>query len=337
MLPASVSLRAIYRERGRLGIGQARTWLRAMPELPEVETVRRGLAPYLEGARIDKRHPQPQGSALSLPARLCQGARRPDHRRRRPPRQIPAVPSLERQDLARPSGHDRRLPLRRRQVQGALALLRAQRRPKARPCGHAPDPSRARASSPSSIPTPAASASWTCSRDEADSPFLAGLGPEPLGNAVQRRGDGRALQRQVGAHQGCPPRPARRRRAGQYLCQRSALARPYPPDRSGQKARPQIRQTLGAARAPRRRRPRRAQRRHRRRRLDAARFPGGRRRQRAISSTASTSTTAKASPATPPAAPAPSSASSSPAARPSTARSARSPRRSLGARLSACA
>ncbi|HVY51167.1 MAG TPA: bifunctional DNA-formamidopyrimidine glycosylase/DNA-(apurinic or apyrimidinic site) lyase [Devosia sp.] len=45
-----------------------------MPELPEVETVRRGLAPYLEGARIDKvrlnrqdlRFPFPKGFARAL-------------------------------------------------------------------------------------------------------------------------------------------------------------------------------------------------------------------------------------------------------------------------------
>lgn len=45
-----------------------------MPELPEVETVRRGLAPYLEGARIDKvtlnrkdlRFPFPRGFAAAL-------------------------------------------------------------------------------------------------------------------------------------------------------------------------------------------------------------------------------------------------------------------------------
>ena len=45
-----------------------------MPELPEVETVRRGLAPYLEGARIDKvtlnranlRFPFPQGFIKAL-------------------------------------------------------------------------------------------------------------------------------------------------------------------------------------------------------------------------------------------------------------------------------
>src|SRR6185369_2227281 len=45
-----------------------------MPELPEVETVRRGLAPYLEGARIDKvtlnrkdlRFPFPRGFVKAL-------------------------------------------------------------------------------------------------------------------------------------------------------------------------------------------------------------------------------------------------------------------------------
>ena len=48
-----------------------------MPELPEVETVRRGLAPYLEGARIaavrlnraDLRFPFPVGFAAALTGR----------------------------------------------------------------------------------------------------------------------------------------------------------------------------------------------------------------------------------------------------------------------------
>ncbi|HCO54815.1 MAG TPA: DNA-formamidopyrimidine glycosylase, partial [Pelagibacterium sp.] len=45
-----------------------------MPELPEVETVRRGLAPYIEGARIeavtlnrpDLRFPFPEGFVAGL-------------------------------------------------------------------------------------------------------------------------------------------------------------------------------------------------------------------------------------------------------------------------------
>jgi formamidopyrimidine-DNA glycosylase len=49
-----------------------------MPELPEVETVRRGLAPYLEGARIDKvtlnrkdlRFPFPRGFAKALEGQI---------------------------------------------------------------------------------------------------------------------------------------------------------------------------------------------------------------------------------------------------------------------------
>ncbi len=49
-----------------------------MPELPEVETVRRGLAPYLEGARIDRvtlnrkdlRFPFPRGFAAALEGQI---------------------------------------------------------------------------------------------------------------------------------------------------------------------------------------------------------------------------------------------------------------------------
>ena len=40
-----------------------------MPELPEVETVRRGLAPVMEGAAIEAVELQPAGSALPASAR----------------------------------------------------------------------------------------------------------------------------------------------------------------------------------------------------------------------------------------------------------------------------
>eukprot|EP01036_Dinobryon_divergens_P048447 gene48447-64991_t len=51
-----------------------------MPELPEVETVRRGLAPYLDGATIDKvtlnrkdlRFPFPRGFAAALEGRIVE-------------------------------------------------------------------------------------------------------------------------------------------------------------------------------------------------------------------------------------------------------------------------
>ena len=38
-----------------------------MPELPEVETVRRGLTPAMEGAVIVQRRCQPARSALAFP------------------------------------------------------------------------------------------------------------------------------------------------------------------------------------------------------------------------------------------------------------------------------
>ena len=56
-----------------------------MPELPEVETVRRGLAPYVEGARIERvtlnrpdlRFPFPAGFAEALTGQstCCSGSR----------------------------------------------------------------------------------------------------------------------------------------------------------------------------------------------------------------------------------------------------------------------
>jgi formamidopyrimidine-DNA glycosylase len=42
-----------------------------VPELPEVETVRRGLAPVMEGQVIVRRG-APPGSALALPERMAE-------------------------------------------------------------------------------------------------------------------------------------------------------------------------------------------------------------------------------------------------------------------------
>ncbi len=52
-----------------------------MPELPEVETVRRGLEPWLTGAKIEKVTLQPRQLALSVSRRLGGGAGGADHNR----------------------------------------------------------------------------------------------------------------------------------------------------------------------------------------------------------------------------------------------------------------
>ena len=62
-------------EKGAHGTPFARA-IAGMPELPEVETVRRGLQPVMEGARIAGVETSPQGSALSVSAVLRRAARR---------------------------------------------------------------------------------------------------------------------------------------------------------------------------------------------------------------------------------------------------------------------
>ena len=90
----SVGLRATYADIGetvaaasRPGEGPARNLVCArrspgMPELPEVETVRRGLQPVMEGARIERvelrrkdlRFPFPERFAERLPGRRSPGS-----------------------------------------------------------------------------------------------------------------------------------------------------------------------------------------------------------------------------------------------------------------------
>ena len=75
-----------------------------MPELPEVETTRRGLAPHLHGPPRHRRHLAPAGSALADSAGDFRAAAGPAHPRYAPPRQIPAARYRARQRPAAP-GH----------------------------------------------------------------------------------------------------------------------------------------------------------------------------------------------------------------------------------------
>ena len=71
-----------------------------MPELPEVETTRRGLAPHLIGRTvIGARHP-PAAPALADSARAAREAAGPAHRRHRTPREISARAHESRQRAA---------------------------------------------------------------------------------------------------------------------------------------------------------------------------------------------------------------------------------------------
>ena len=66
--------------------------------------------------------------------------------------------------------------------------------------------------------------------DEADLPTVIGnLGPEPLGDALQLAHPPRRLPQPPGGRQVRPARPAHRRRRRQHLRRRSPLQRPHPP------------------------------------------------------------------------------------------------------------
>ena len=56
-----------------------------MPELPEVETVRRGLAPAMEGARFSKVELRRGDLRWPLPKDFARAARRQDRDRAGPP------------------------------------------------------------------------------------------------------------------------------------------------------------------------------------------------------------------------------------------------------------
>ena len=77
-----------------------------MPELPEVETTRRGLAPHLEGRRVAGVVLRRPDLRWPIPPEIADAAARPAHRRRAPPRQIPAARHRRRQRAAAP-GHVR--------------------------------------------------------------------------------------------------------------------------------------------------------------------------------------------------------------------------------------
>ena len=144
-----------------------------MPELPEVETTVRGLAPVLEGRRIASVEPRRAGPAPAVPARPAPAADRRARHRPRPPRQIRAdrhrprrhagLPPRHVGPLADRSGRDRQArPSRDRDRRGAAA--RAQRPAPLRLARPRADRRARRATAP-----------------------FAAMGPEPLGDGFRRR------------------------------------------------------------------------------------------------------------------------------------------------------
>ena len=117
-----------------------------MPELPEVETVRLGLAPVMEGAVIDKVDAPPARPPLAVSAALRAAAHRPADRRARPAGEIPPRRPRRRQRPGHASRHVGIVPDRgggRARDRRAL-LPSAEHAPRPRPCRLRPVLGRAR-------------------------------------------------------------------------------------------------------------------------------------------------------------------------------------------------
>ena len=180
-----------------------------MPELPEVETTVRGLAPVLRGAaaRLASRRGAPD-LRRAFPPDLRQRLTGATRHRPRPPRQIrpdrhrprrhPGLPSRHVGPLADRPGRARRpRPFPARDRRGAAA--------------------RAQRSAPLRLARPRADRS--ARTDASRSPTM---GPEPLGAGLRRRLSARGAGRPLGADQGAAARPADRRRPRQHLRLRGA-------------------------------------------------------------------------------------------------------------------
>ena len=239
-----------------------------MPELPEVETVRRGLAPYLEGARIeavrlnraDLRFALPASLPTELPGqvidsvgrrakyllfRLSGGKTLLSHLGMTGSYRFAAFAYKDPSRYYEPTQdekHDHLVFDLAHPVHGRLRLIYND----ARRFGFVD----------------------LFARDE-DSPHLAGAARQRL----QRRRAGAAPARQDGAAQGGAARPARRRRHRQHLCQRGAVAGPSAPRTRGGAPGQEERRPGPAARRPGAGRARGPQRGGRGRRLDAQGLP----------------------------------------------------------------
>ena len=106
-----------------------------MPELPEVETVRRGLAPAMEGARFAKVEARRGDLRWPLPKDFTAAARQ-DGRGARPAREISARRSLVRRRAADASRHVGLVPrVERRHEPRPATIITSVEKHRARPCG----------------------------------------------------------------------------------------------------------------------------------------------------------------------------------------------------------
>ena len=191
-----------------------------MPELPEVETIVRGLRPRLRGRRVEAVVVERPAAAPAPPARPARAARaggRATHRR--------ACAGVGKYILVdvddergrrrgHSPGHDRP-PARRA---GRTRARAAHARGVSRSTAAASCASSTRGASAGSRPARslATRRRWRAGARSAD--------------RARRGRAGRGARRRARAHQGVPAGPAPRRRAGQHLRLRGAVPRGHPPD-----------------------------------------------------------------------------------------------------------
>ena len=247
-----------------------------MPELPEVETTRRGLVPYVRGRRVRALTVYEPRLRWPVAPRPAAPGRRATHPARRPARQVPAAATRVRH-AARAPGHV------------GQSARRARRHPA---------PHRTITSTWCSIPgwrcastIRAASAAFIyASGDPRAHPLLAHLAPEPFAAAFDadylwRITRASACRHQATAHE--QPPGGRRR---QHLRERGAVPGAHPPAPAGAHTVARGCRAAGACGA------RGARPGHPRRRHDAARLSRRRRRARVISASGCTFTSARGRP-----------------------------------------
>ena len=232
-----------------------------MPELPEVETIRRQLAPLVEGRRLERdRDPRP---ALVAPARAA-GAR-PSARGSAcgaagPARQVPGVELRRRRAPGPAPAHDRRgarvIPSPSRRTPACASswglcardgprpptVLPARREGQQSPSGRQASSAGDRRPAPVRHRRAAARAATRWRRSS-----HARLGPRAVRRALHRRAPARARARRARADQGAAARPAQDRGRRQHLRRRGAVPRGRAPAAPGRAA-DRVSSTRGCAR-----------------------------------------------------------------------------------------
>ena len=302
-----------------------------MPELPEVETVRRGLAPVMEGARFNK--VEARRGDLRWPCRkdFARAAARPRRRAARAARQISARRSRRRRRAGHASRHVRLVPRdrggRRSRRPGSYHHARSKLRAHDHVVFHMSSGARCHLQRSAPLRHHGARAARrarpgaAAARDRASS--------RSARSSMRRCSP--PVRGQDGAAEGGAARSAAGRRPRQHLCLRGAASGAAVARAARRAARDAAGTPNERAGAPRRGDPRGAatpRSRPAARRCATTAAPTAR---SAISSTISASMTARASPARARLPRASSGASCNPAARPSTARSARGERRASSA------